>query len=164
MRLNKRFVLVALSIVSVLVGSIALVGCAQTGSSDDNQPDTATPAPEQGQAEDDFGTGGPGGTWGRAPGGGLSPALMAEVARILDIDQQRLEDAFAQARSGMQGTTTGEGTPAAMMARVAEILAIEQQELEDSFEEARSAVFEEVPAFPGRRPPHPIEDDQVIQA
>jgi len=157
-------VLIALSVVSVLVGSIALVGCAQTGSSDDNQPDTATPAPEQGQAEDDFGTGGPGGVWGGPPGGGLPPALMAEVARILDIDQQRLEDAFAQARSEMQGTTAGEGGPAAMMTRVAEILEIEQQELEDAFEEALGEAFGEVPRIPGRRPPYPIEEGQVIQA
>ena len=163
---NKRFVLIALSVVSVLVGSTGLVGCAQGGSSSDNQPDTATPAPEQGQAGNDFGTGGRGGAWGGPLGDGLPPESMAEVARSLDIDQQRLEDAFAQARSEMQGTTAGEGGPVAMMTRVAEILEIEQQELEGAFEEALGEAFDEVPESPGRRPPYPypIEADQVIQA
>jgi outer membrane murein-binding lipoprotein Lpp len=46
--------------------------------------------------------------------GSQPKTLLARVAEILDIDQQRLEDAFAQARSEMQA--------AAMEARLAKMV------------------------------------------
>ena len=68
MRRSKKFILIALLAVVVLVGSTAGVIFAQTGNGDGSQPKT----------------------------------LLARVAEILEIDQQRLEDAFAQARGEMK--------------------------------------------------------------
>jgi energy-converting hydrogenase A subunit M len=61
---------------------------------------------------------------------------MARVAEILEIEQQELEDAFAQARSEMLDEGLDARQPEALMARVAEILGIDQQELEDAFAQA----------------------------
>ena len=96
------------------------------------------------------------------PSLGLSNDLLAKVAETLGIDQQGLEDAFAQAQSEMasmfgdrQSPNTppndgppegmppedmspgdmplGLGLPDELLARVTEILGIDQQELEDAF-------------------------------
>ena len=65
---SKKFILIALLAVIVLVGSTVGVVFAQTGNGDESQP----------------------------------KALLGRVAEILDIDQQKLEDAFTQARSEMR--------------------------------------------------------------
>ncbi len=65
---SKKFILIALLAVIVLVGSTVGVVFAQTENGDESQPKT----------------------------------LLGRVAEILDIDQQKLEDAFAQARSEMR--------------------------------------------------------------
>lgn len=99
---------------------------------------------------------------------------MAQVAAILGISQQKLEDAFTQARSEMQanmpentqppsvpqnaappagtpptGMTAGPGLPSDLLAKVAEILGIDQQTLEDAFAKVQS----EMPS--GAAPPSP---------
>ena len=63
---SKRFILVTLLMVAVLVGSIGGIALAENG--DDSQPKT----------------------------------LLARVAEILGIDQQKVEDAFSQAQSEMR--------------------------------------------------------------
>ena len=66
---TKRFILIAALVAVVLVGSLAGIAFAQTGSTDN------------------------------AISG---KTLMARVAAILGIDQQKVEDAFAQAQREMQ--------------------------------------------------------------
>ena len=65
---SKKFIVVTLLAVVVLVGSTAGVALAQTESGNNSQPKT----------------------------------LLSRVAEILSIDQQTLEDAFAQAQSEMR--------------------------------------------------------------
>ncbi len=65
---SKKFILIAVLVALVLVGSLAGVAFAQTGSASD----------------------------------GSGKTLLARVAAILGIDQQKVEDAFAQAQSEMQ--------------------------------------------------------------
>jgi hypothetical protein len=65
---RKKFIIIALLVAVVLIGSIGGVVLAQTENGDDSQPKT----------------------------------LLARVAEILGIDQQKVEDAFAQAQSEMR--------------------------------------------------------------
>ena len=84
---------------------MAPLGCARTGADDDSQPETETPVLEQPQAENGFWTLGQSGAGGRFAHDRFPREVMAEVAQLLDIDQQQLEDASDYARSEMQGTT-----------------------------------------------------------
>jgi len=92
---RERFILVALLATVVLVGSVACSSCAPGGAGDKELPtapeDAGIPedvAPPEGMVPPDG-----------VPGAFSNEALLARVAEILGIDQQKLEDAFAQARS-----------------------------------------------------------------
>lgn len=75
-------------------------------------------------------------------------ALLARVAEILDINQQKLEDAFNQARSKMPDGAAGEGLPGLsedLLATVAEIPKIDQRTLEGAFAQAQSEMPDRAP-------------------
>jgi len=71
--------------------------------------------------------------------------VLGRVAEILGIDQQRLEDAFAQAQTEIADATPGDSSREAIMTRTAEILEIEQQDLQDAFAQAQSEMADEAP-------------------
>lgn len=81
---GKKFVLVVILIAAVLPGSALVMSCSSTGDGGEELSSTPQDA-------------GPPGAM--SPGLGLSEDLLAGVAEILGIDQQELEDAFAQAQS-----------------------------------------------------------------
>ena len=116
---SKRFMLVAMLIAVVLVGSVVGVGCSPTGNGDGLPPRTGDE--------------------------GLPKAIMARAAEILEIEQQKLEDAFAQAQSEMQDSTQEDRQPEAQMPRVAAILGLEQQDLQDAFAHAQSEMGDKAP-------------------
>jgi len=131
---REKFILVALLAAVVLVGSTACSSCAPAGDGGEESPSPPQDAglPE-GMAPPEEGMAPPEGVPGEFP----YEASMAGVAEILGIDEQKLEDAFAQARSEMQDDGLDARQPEALMARVAEILGIDQQELEDAFAQVR---------------------------
>jgi len=88
---RKKFIFVAVLAAVVLVGSTAGAGCAPAGGGDE---ELSSPPEDTGLPE---GMAPPEGVPGEVP----YEASMARVAEILRIDQQKLEDAFAQARSEM---------------------------------------------------------------
>ena len=77
---SKKFIVVALVAALVLVGATAGVVLAQTGSGDDSQPKTLLASDNASQPK----------------------TLLARVAAILGIDQQKVENAFTQARTEMR--------------------------------------------------------------
>ena len=91
MRKSKKLIVGALLATVVLVGSTAAVGCAPAGGGGEESP---SPPQDAGLPE---GMAPPEGVPGEVP----YEASMARVAEILGIDQQKLEDAFAQARNEM---------------------------------------------------------------
>jgi len=123
---REKFILVALLATVMLVGSIACSSCAAGGGDEELPSPPEDTGPPEGMAS-------PEGVPGEFP----YEASMAGVAEILGIDEQKLEDAFAQARSEMQDDGLDARQPEALMARVAEILGIDQQELEDAFAQVR---------------------------
>lgn len=162
---SKKFILVAMLIAVVLPGSALGISCSSTGDNGERLP----AASQDAGAPEDISP-----PEGMPPGRGFSNDLFAEVAEVLGIDQQKLEDAFDQARSEMQANMSGdeqppsapqnasppEGTPPEgmppgpgfsgdLLARVAEILDIDQQTLENAFAKVQS----EMPA--GAAPPRP---------
>ena len=77
---SKKFIVVALVAALVLVGSTAGVVLAQTGSGGDSQTGVTLASDNASQPK----------------------TLLARVAAILGIDQQKVEDAFTQARTEMR--------------------------------------------------------------
>jgi hypothetical protein len=160
---GKRFILVAILMAAVMLGSVMGVSCTSTedaGEELPNAPQDANP-PE-----------------GMPPGPGLSNDLLARVAEILGIDQEQVADAFEQAQGEMTESMPGDrqppstppndgppegmspedmppegmpsedmspglGLPDDLLARVAEILGIDQQELSDAVEQARDEMADE---------------------
>jgi len=123
-----KFILVALLTTVMLVGSIGCCSCAPAGGGDEELP---SPSEDTGPPE---GMAPPEGVPGAFP----YEALTARIGEILGIDQQKLEDAFAQARSEMQDEGLDARQPEGLMTRVAEIVGIDQQELEDAFAQVRN--------------------------
>jgi hypothetical protein len=134
---SQKSVIVTLLCVAVLVASLAGAGCASPGDGGEGQWETPNSTGNGGE-------GPPGMPWGDG-----EPAMpndvLARVAEILGIDQQSLEDAFAQAQTEMGDVTPGDGFSEAVMTRTAEILEIEQQELQDAFAQALSEMADEAP-------------------
>ncbi len=120
---SKKLILVTTVIVIVLVGSVMGIGCSQTGNEEGLRPESEGEPPNN--------------------------ALLTSVAEILQIDQQKLEDAFAQSRSEVGNEAFDDNQPEVLMTRVAEILGIKQQDLQDAFAQARSAMPN---GAPGQRP------------
>jgi hypothetical protein len=90
-----------------------------------------------------------GGPTGQFPGQGQpNSQMMEDIAGILDIDQETLENAFAQARSELQNTGEGDMRPQALTARVAEILGIEQQKLQEAFTQIGGRMMDRGPKQP----------------
>jgi hypothetical protein len=116
---SKGLIIVATVVAVVLVGSLVAIGCSRTGD------DGGLPPESGGEASNE--------------------ALLTKVTEILQIDQQKLEEAFAQARSEEPVEAPGGRQPWAPMARVAEILGIEQQDLQDAFAQARGEMPNGVP-------------------
>ncbi len=116
---RKRFILVAMITLVVLVGSVVGIGCSQTGNEEGLRPESGGEPPNE--------------------------APLTKVAEILQIDQQKLEDAFAQARSEVRNEALDNNQPEALLARVAEILGIGQKDLEDAFAQTRSEMPNGVP-------------------
>ena len=77
---RKKFILIGLLATIVLVGSIGGVALAQTDNRDNSQPKVLLASDNATQ----------------------SNTLLARVAKILGIDQQKVEDAFTQARTEMR--------------------------------------------------------------
>jgi hypothetical protein len=76
---------------------------------------------------------------------GMPDDILARVAEILGIDQQRVEDAFTQAQTEIRDATPGDRSPEAIIARTDEILEVEQQDLQDAFTQAQSEMEDEAP-------------------
>ena len=109
---RKKLILVTTVIVVVLAGSVMGIGCSQTGNEEGLRPESEGEPPNN--------------------------ALLTSVAELLQIDQQKLEDAFTQARSEVRNEALDDNQPEALLARVAEILGIDQKDLEDAFAQNRS--------------------------
>ena len=77
---RKKFVLIGLLTTIVLAGTIGGVALAQTDNRDNSQPKVLLASDNATQ----------------------SNTLLARVAKILGIDQQKVEDAFTKARTDMQ--------------------------------------------------------------
>lgn len=127
------------TLLSVLVVAISLVsaGCASTGNGSDGVPNVSNLTGNKGK---DL----PGTPWGEGQPG-MPNNLLATVADILGIDQQRLEDAFAQAQTEIGDATPNDSSPEAIIARTAESLEIEQRDLQDAFAQAQSEMADETP-------------------
>jgi hypothetical protein len=125
---SKKSVIVTLLGAVVLVVSSVGAGCASTGNGGEGLPDMPNST----------GNGGEGLL-------GMSNNILARVAEILGIDQQRVEDAFTQAQTEIQNATQGDRSPEAIIARTAEILEVEQQDLQDAFTQAQSEMADEAP-------------------
>jgi hypothetical protein len=138
---REKFIFVALLAAVVLVGSTACSSCAPAGGGDEELPGPPEDMgpPERMAPPEDMAP--PEGVPGEFP----YEASMAGVAEIVGIDQQKLEDAFAQARSEMQDEGLGARQPEALMARIAEILGIDQQQLEDGFAQVRNEMPDQGP-------------------
>jgi len=134
---GKKSVIVTLLSAVVLVISLVGAGCASTGNGGEGLPDMSNSTGNDGK---DL----PGTPWGGSQPG-MPNNLLARVADILGIDQQRLEDAFAQAQTEIGDATPNDSSPEAIIARTAEILEIEQQDLQDAFAQARSEMADETP-------------------
>jgi hypothetical protein len=134
---SQKSVIVTLLGVMVLVASLAGAGCAPSGNGGEGQWEMPNSA-------GNWGEGPPGGPWGDGEPG-MPNNVLARVAEILGIDQQSLEDAFAQAQTEMGDVTPGDGFSEAVMTRTAEILEIEQQDLQDAFAQALSEMADEAP-------------------
>jgi hypothetical protein len=134
---GKKSVIVTLLGAVVLVISLVGAGCASTGNGGEGLPDMSNSTGSDGK---DL----PGTPWGEGQPG-MPNNVLARVADILGIDQQRLEDAFAQAQTEMGDATPGDSSPEAIIVRTAEILEIEQQDLQDAFAQAQSEMVNEAP-------------------
>ena len=77
---RKKFILIGLLATIVLAGTIGGVALAQTDNRDNSQPNVLLASDNATQ----------------------SNTLLARVAKILGIDQQKVEDAFTKARTDMQ--------------------------------------------------------------
>jgi hypothetical protein len=154
MRRSKGFVLRAAVTVAALVACM-LVGA---GCRSDDLGQAQTEASGPGQTEQ---------MMQDRPTDGHQPGMpLAEVAEILGIDQQDLENAFATAQNEVAGNgmpvlpdeSEPDGTPPQgdsppareqlsddILSRVSEILGIDQQDLEDAFAQVRDQVSEGVP-------------------
>jgi hypothetical protein len=138
MRQSKGFILATMLVVVGLAGSVVGRSCSPTGDGGEGLPsvpgDEALPiSPRSGYPPEPFGN------------GDMARSPLARVAEILDIDQQRLEDAFNQARSEVGNAAPDVNQHEALLARVAEILRIEQQDLEDAFSQAHSEMGNRAP-------------------
>ncbi len=150
MRRSKKFIAMAvLSVLPLILLMLVGGGCTQVGDSDSSQTETETATNERPDR--------------------MQPHMpLDEVAKILGIEQQELENAFTQASNEMgeggflappgewapNGTppdgsppeglprdmepTAPEALPEALLSKMADILNIDQQTLEDAFAQARS--------------------------
>jgi hypothetical protein len=149
---SKKFYLTSL-LAAWLIMTLAMLGtsCGQAGSDTSGQAGVETAVPEE-----------PGSAPPQVPPDGMQPPMamgnLDEVAGIIGVEPEVLQDAFAQAMSevfedsqppDMPEGPPPEGTPPDMqggppsgqdgmmpdelLARVAEILGIDQQVLEDAF-------------------------------
>jgi hypothetical protein len=148
---SQKSVIVTLLCVAVLVASLAGAGCAPTGDGGEGQWETPNSTGNGGEGPPGMpsGEGPPGMPWGDGEPG-MPNDVLARVAEILGIDQQTLEDAFAQAQTEVGEATPGGGFSEAVMTRTAEILEIEEQDLQDAFAQALSEMEDEAPS---QRPP-----------
>jgi hypothetical protein len=119
MRRRKKLILVTTVIVVAIVGSAMGIGCSRTEDEERLRPESRDELPNE--------------------------APLTKVAEILQIDQQKLEDAFAQARSEVRHEALDDNQPESLLARVAEILGIGQKDLEDAFAQTRSEMPNGVP-------------------
>lgn len=139
---SKKFIVIAvLATLPLIVLMLIGEGSTQVGDSDASQTETETAVNEKPDR--------------------MQPQMhLAEVAEILGINQQELENAFTQARDELgdgglpasprerppdgpppDGSPPAtEPLPEALLAKMAEILGIEQQKLEDAFAQARSEI------------------------
>ena len=152
MRLSKSSVMVALLAAILLVVSTGMTGCAQTESgSQDLQEAPVNNNPIIDSNGDGFG--------GPSPDQDQLKSPLPRVAEILGIEEQTLEDAFAQARNETAGESTA--GPQALTSRVAEILGVDQQKLEDAFNQARSEMPDgAIPQRPTDQNPEPPDATQ----
>ncbi|MBN2186239.1 MAG: hypothetical protein JW732_02175 [Dehalococcoidia bacterium] len=97
---RKKLILVTMVIVVMLIGSVVGIGCSQTGNEEGLRPERRGEPPNN--------------------------ALLTKVAEILQIDQQKLEDAFTQAQSEVTNEALDDNQTEALLARVAETLGIKQ--------------------------------------
>ena len=87
---SKRFIPVAILIAVMLLGSAQGMSCTSNGDDGEQLPAASQDAvAPEGMTPSE----------GMPPGPGLPGDLFAEVAEILEIDQQELEEAFAQVQS-----------------------------------------------------------------
>jgi len=141
---SKKFIVIAVLVtLPIIVLMLLGEGCTQAVDSDASKAETETTVNENPDR--------------------MRPQMnLDEVAEVLGIEQQKLEDVFAQAQSEMRANMSGNGQPPAtprgepstgvppagmspgpglpddLLARVAEILNIDQQRLEDAFAQAQS--------------------------
>jgi hypothetical protein len=148
-RIMKFIVITVLAVLPIITLMLVGEGCIQAGDSDGNQTET-----ENGINKN--------------PDRMQQQMHLDEVAEILGIEQQELENALTQARDelgdgglrvlpeewtpddpppdgsppeglpGSMGPPTGRPLPEALLARMAEILNIDQQTLEDAFAHAHN--------------------------
>jgi hypothetical protein len=116
MRRSKKTVFIAVSLTSMVLSAIMVAGCAQTV--EQQEPDITAPVERYGRGE-------------------MPIEMMTEVAAVLGIEPQELEEAFAQAQNELAEIPVEERSPDALLSRVAEILGIEQQELQDVMAQVR---------------------------
>lgn len=112
----------------MLVVSLAGAGCAPTGNGDEGQSGMPNSTGNGGEGEPH-----------------MSNDVLGRVAEILGIDQQDLEDAFAQAQAETGAATPSDSSLEAIMTRTAEILEIGKQDLQDAFTQAQSEMTDEAP-------------------
>jgi len=146
MDLSKRDCLTVAVVTLMLGGSMVLASC--TGASSENSTSTL-PNSTDGMGFSDGNsppTGMPPGTSlpDDFPGNGTPPEGVPQgkgfpaeaIAEILGIEQQEVENAFAQAQAEINSEDSEDRESNELMDRVAEILNIDRQTLEDALIEA----------------------------